>query len=56
VLRNRRHRLDGHVERTQATVAEIEAELSRRGVKLTGPSRHRDTPVPFRRNELPRLC
>ena len=56
VLRVRRHRLYGLVERTQGIIAEIEAELTRRGAKLTGPPRHRGHPSPFRHNELPRLC
>ena len=56
VLRTRRHRLYGLVERTQGTIAEIEAELCQRGAKLTGPPRHRGKPLPFRHNELPRLC
>jgi hypothetical protein len=56
VLRNRRLRLYRLVERTQTTIAEIEAELIRRGARLTGPPRHRGKPLPFRHNELPRLC
>jgi hypothetical protein len=52
----RRLRLYRLIERTQATIAEIEAELTRRGTKLTGPPRHRGKPLPFRHNELPRLC
>jgi hypothetical protein len=28
----------------------------RRGAKVTGPPRHRGKPLPFRHNELPRLC
>jgi hypothetical protein len=56
ILRMRRLRLYRLVERTQGTIAEIEAELSRRGAKLTGPPRHRGKPLPFKHNELPRLC
>jgi hypothetical protein len=56
VLRMRRLRLYRLVERTQGIIAEIEAELTRRGAKVTGPPRHRGKPVPFRHNELPRLC
>src|SRR5580658_1019320 len=56
VLRMRRLRLYRAIERIQGTIAEIEAELTRRGAKLTGPPRHRGKPLPFRHNELPRLC
>jgi hypothetical protein len=56
VLRNRRHRLYGVAERTQAIIAEIQAELSRREPKLTGPPQRRGKPLPFNHNELPRLC
>ena len=56
VLRMRRLRLYRLVERTQATIARIEAELTRRGAKLTGPPRRRGKPLPLRHNELPRLC
>lgn len=56
VLRNRRHRLCRAIEQAQATIAEIGAELTRRGVKLTGPPRRRGPGLPFRHNELPRLC
>ena len=56
VLRNRRLRLYHLIERTQGTIAEIEAELGRRGAKLPGPPRHRGKSLPFRHNELPRLC
>jgi hypothetical protein len=56
VLRNRRRRLYGLVERTQGTIAEIEAELTRRGAKVTEPPRHRGKPLPFHHNELPGLC
>jgi hypothetical protein len=56
VLRMRRLRLYRLIERTEGTIAEIEAELTRRGVRLTGPPRHRGKPLPFRHNELPRLC
>jgi hypothetical protein len=55
-LRNRRLRLYRLIERTKGIIAEIEAELSRRGAKLVGPPRHRGKPLPFRHNELPRLC
>src|ERR1019366_2006054 len=56
VLRNRRLRLYRLVERTQATIAEIEAELRRRGAVITGPPRRHTHPLPFRHNELPRLA
>ena len=56
VLRNRHHLLYGFVEHTQGTLAEIEAELSKRGAQLTGPPRCRGKPLPFRQNELPQLC
>jgi hypothetical protein len=56
VLRMRRLRLYRLIERTQGAIAEIESELARRGAKLTGPPRHRGKPLPFRHNELPRLC
>src|SRR5580704_15011348 len=56
VLRMRRRRLYRLIERTQGTIAEIEAELTRRGTKVTEPPRHRGKPLPFRHNELPRLC
>jgi hypothetical protein len=56
VLRNRRLRLYRLIERTQATIAEIEAELISRSVKLAGAPRHRAKPLPFRHNELPKLC
>jgi len=56
VLRMRRLRLYRQIERTEDTIVEIEAELTRRGAKLTGPPRHRGKPLPFRHNELPRLC
>jgi hypothetical protein len=56
VLRMRRLRLYRLVERTQATIAEIEAELTHRGAKLTGPPLHPGKPLPFKHNELPRLC
>jgi hypothetical protein len=56
VPRMRRLRLYRLIERTQATIAEIEAELSRRGAKATGPPRHRGKPLPFKHNELPRHC
>jgi len=52
----RRLRLYRQIERTEDTIVEIEAELTRRGAKLTGPPRHRGKPLPFRHNELPRLC
>ena len=56
VLRNRRLRLYRLIERTQATIAEIEAELRERGVALHGPPRRHGHPLPFRHNELPRLA
>jgi hypothetical protein len=56
VLRMRRLRLYRLIERTQSTIAQIESELTRHGAKLTGPPRHREKPLPFRHNELPRLC
>ena len=52
----RRLRLYRRVERTHGIITEIEAELTRRGAKLTGPPRHRGKPLPFRHNELPRFC
>jgi hypothetical protein len=52
----RRLRLYRAIERIQATIAEIEAEFTSRGAKLTGPPRHRGKPLPFKHNELPRLC
>jgi hypothetical protein len=56
VLRNRRIRLYRAIERTQETVAKIEAELRERGVVLHGPSRRPGHLLPFRHNELPRLA
>jgi hypothetical protein len=56
VLRSRRLRLYRLVERTQGTIAEIEAELRQRGVTLRGPPRRHGHPLPFRHNELPRLA
>jgi hypothetical protein len=56
VLRTRRYRLYRLVERTQATIAEIEAELSRRGISVDGAPPHRKKPLPYRHNELPRFC
>jgi len=55
-LHNRRLRLHRLMERTQGTIAEIEAELRRRGVAVAGPPRHHGKAVPLRHNELPRLC
>jgi hypothetical protein len=52
----RRLRLHRLVERTQGTISEIEAELSRRGVAVASPPHRRGKPLPFRHNELPRLC
>lgn len=56
ILRNRRLRLYRLVERTQATIAEIEDELRHRGVVLGGAPRHHKRSLPFRHNEIPRLC
>ncbi len=56
VLRNRRLRLYRLIERTQGIIAEIKAELYRRGAVLTGPPRRRGKPLPFRHTELPRLA
>jgi hypothetical protein len=56
VLAKRRYRLYHLVERTQATIAEIEAELRSRGAVINGPPRHYERTLPFKHNELPRLC
>lgn len=56
VLRVRRHRLYRLIERTRSIITEIESELQARGVPMTGPPRRRTKPLPFRHNELPRLC
>ena len=56
VLAKRRHRLYRLIERTQATIAEIEAELRSRGAVINGPPRHYERTLPFKHNELPRLC
>jgi hypothetical protein len=55
-LRNRRIRLYRLIERTQATIAEIEDELRSRGVTILGPPKRHGHPLPFRHNELPRLA
>jgi hypothetical protein len=52
----RRLRLYGAIENAQATVADIETELTRRGAKLVGPPGRRGKPLPFRHNKLPRLA
>jgi hypothetical protein len=56
VLRTRRYRLYRLVERTQATIADIDAELSRRGIDVSQPPPHRKKPLPNRHNELSRFC
>jgi hypothetical protein len=56
VLRNRRIRLHRLIERTQATIAEIEDELRSRGVAILSPPKRHGLPLPFRHNELPRLA
>jgi hypothetical protein len=55
-LRMRRLRLYRLIERTHVTIAEIEAELRGRGVAVAGPPRRRGKSLPFKHNELPRLC
>ena len=56
LLRSRRARLHRFIERIQETIAEIEAELRRRGVDPGKPPRARPRKSPFRHCELPRLC
>jgi hypothetical protein len=56
-LLRRRLNLCRAIERDQAIVAEIDAELRRRGIEpgLMSPLRQNRSPL-FRNNELPRLC
>ena len=56
LLRSRRIRLHRFIERTQETIADIEAELRRRGVDPGKLPKARLRTSPFRHSELPRLC
>jgi hypothetical protein len=44
------------IERTQATIVEIEDELRERGVTILGAPKRHGHPLPFLHNELPRLA
>jgi hypothetical protein len=56
LLRSRRARLHRFIERTQETIAEIEAKLRRRGVDPGRPPKPRLRTSLYRRGERPRLC
>src|ERR1700720_3534317 len=56
LLRSRPPRLHRFIERTQETIAEIEAELRRRGVDPGRPPKPRLRTSLFQRGERPRLC
>jgi hypothetical protein len=56
LLRSRRIRLHRFIERTQETIADIEAELRRRGVDPGKPPKARLRTSPFRLSAFSRLC